>query len=232
MPASPPVVQTHEAGGGDEAEEAHRRGAGDAKGVGDALGEVDERAGGQVMEVVTGLVDHRPFEDVEGFGLVGVDVQRRGDPRGLRDQGQVERSTGVLARDQPLEQRSHGPGGLTRPYDNAGRRTQSEETRQRILQAGRELMIERGYRATTVAEIARRAAVHVDTVYELAGRKPVLLRELIEQALSGTDGTVVAEERESSRRCRPNPIRPASWRSTPAPCARSRLAWRPFSLPS
>ena len=84
----------------------------------------------------------------------------------------------------------------SRPYDNAGRRTQSEETRQRILQAARALMIERGYRATTVTEIARRAAVHVDTVYELAGRKPVLLRELIEQALSGTHGTVVAEERE------------------------------------
>ena len=83
----------------------------------------------------------------------------------------------------------------SRSYDNAGRRTQSQETRQRILQAARELMIERGYRATTVVEIARRAAVHVDTVYELAGRKPVLLRELIEHALSGTDGTVVAEER-------------------------------------
>lgn len=82
-----------------------------------------------------------------------------------------------------------------RPYDNAGRRTQSQETRQRILQAARALMIERGYRATTVAEIARRAAVHVDTVYELAGRKPAVLRELIEQALSGTDSTVVAEER-------------------------------------
>ncbi|MDQ3680716.1 MAG: TetR/AcrR family transcriptional regulator [Actinomycetota bacterium] len=96
-----------------------------------------------------------------------------------------------------------------RPYDNAGRQTQSEETRQRIVEAARELMVERGYRATTVAAIARQAGVHVDTVYELVGRKPVLLRELIEQALSGTGGAVVAEEREyvKAMRAEPDPAR-------------------------
>ncbi|MBA2532388.1 MAG: TetR/AcrR family transcriptional regulator [Nocardioidaceae bacterium] len=84
----------------------------------------------------------------------------------------------------------------SRPYDNAGRQTQSEGTRQRIVRAARDLMIERGYQATTVAAIARSAGVHIDTVYELVGRKPVLLRELMEQALSGIDGAVVAEERD------------------------------------
>ncbi len=84
----------------------------------------------------------------------------------------------------------------SRRYDNAGRVAQSDETRQRILDAGRELMVERGYRPTTVAAIARRAGVHVDTVYELVGRKPVLLRALIEQALSGTDAPVAAEDRD------------------------------------
>jgi AcrR family transcriptional regulator len=82
-----------------------------------------------------------------------------------------------------------------RSYDNAARQTQSEETRQRILQAARELIVQRGYRAATVAAIARAAGVHVDTVYELVGRKPVVLRELIERAVSGTDGAVSAEER-------------------------------------
>jgi hypothetical protein len=38
--------------------------------------------------------------------------------------------------------------------------------------------------------------VNTDTVYALVGRKPTLLRELIEQAVSGTDHAVVAEERE------------------------------------
>lgn len=96
-----------------------------------------------------------------------------------------------------------------RSYDNAGRQTQSVATRQRILDAARRLMVERGYRATTVAAIAAEAGVHLDTVYALAGRKPVLLRELIEQALSGTDGTVVAEERDYVRamRAEPDPAR-------------------------
>ena len=84
----------------------------------------------------------------------------------------------------------------SRSYDNAARQTQSEETRHGILTAARDLIIERGYRATTVAAIASRAGVHVDTVYQLVGRKPVLLRELIEHALSGTARAVGAEERE------------------------------------
>ncbi len=84
----------------------------------------------------------------------------------------------------------------TRSYDNALRQAQSSETRQRILDAARALIVERGYRAATVSEIARRAEVHVDTVYALVGRKPVLVRELIEQALSGSDHPVPAEERD------------------------------------
>ena len=83
-----------------------------------------------------------------------------------------------------------------RQYDNAGRESRSEETRQRILAAARELMVNRGYRATTVAAIAGNAGVHVDTVYALVGRKPVLLRELIEQAISGADRAVAPQERE------------------------------------
>src|SRR5580692_10630488 len=81
-------------------------------------------------------------------------------------------------------------------YDNAARQAKSQETRRRILDVARTLMLERGYRATTISEVARRSGVHVDTVYQLVGRKPVLLRELIEQAISGADHAVVAEERE------------------------------------
>jgi AcrR family transcriptional regulator len=83
-----------------------------------------------------------------------------------------------------------------RPYDGTSRRAQSEQTRRRILDAARTLILERGYRATTIAEIARRAEVHIDTVYQLVGRKPVVLRELIEQAISGTDRAVAARDRD------------------------------------
>jgi AcrR family transcriptional regulator len=83
-----------------------------------------------------------------------------------------------------------------RAYDNSRRVQHSQETRRRILDAATSLLVERGYRGTTIAAIAHAAEVHVDTVYRLVGRKPVLLRELIEQALSGTDRPIDAEERD------------------------------------
>jgi AcrR family transcriptional regulator len=83
-----------------------------------------------------------------------------------------------------------------RDYDASSRKKQSAATRQRIIDAARELLVTHGYRAATVAAIAREAGVHVDTVYELVGRKPQLLRELIEQALSGVDRAVPGERRD------------------------------------
>jgi AcrR family transcriptional regulator len=81
------------------------------------------------------------------------------------------------------------------PYDTELRRRRSAETKQRIVDAARELILKAGYRATTMTQIAERAQVNVDTIYQLIGRKSVLLRELIEQAISGVDHAVVAEER-------------------------------------
>ncbi len=83
-----------------------------------------------------------------------------------------------------------------RPYDATKRQARSAETRRRILDVARELILEVGYRATTMAAIAARAGVNADTVYQLVGRKTVLLRELLEQAISGTDRAVVEEERD------------------------------------
>jgi AcrR family transcriptional regulator len=82
-----------------------------------------------------------------------------------------------------------------RQYDATTRQTQSAATRQRIVDAARELIVAGGYRATTIAAIASRAGVNSDSVYALVGRKPVVLRELIEQALSGTDHEVAGEDR-------------------------------------
>jgi AcrR family transcriptional regulator len=83
-----------------------------------------------------------------------------------------------------------------RAYDATTRRVRSAGTRQRVLDAARTLFLERGYRATTIGAIAAQAEVNVDTVYHLVGRKPVVLRELIEQAISGIDRAVVADERD------------------------------------
>jgi AcrR family transcriptional regulator len=98
---------------------------------------------------------------------------------------------------------------VKREYDATSRQAGSAKTRQRILDATRTLLLERGYRATTITAIAERAAVNVDTIYALVGRKPVLLRELIEQAISGTDRAVAAQERDyvKAMRATDDPVR-------------------------
>lgn len=82
-----------------------------------------------------------------------------------------------------------------RSYDATARQANSASTRQGILDVARSLFIERGYNKTTIAMIAAGAGVNVDTVYTLAGRKPVIVKELIEQALSGVGRPVEAEQR-------------------------------------
>jgi AcrR family transcriptional regulator len=89
---------------------------------------------------------------------------------------------------------------VKRPYRSPRRARQAAETRRTVLASARALLVERGWAATTVAEIARRASVSVDTVYASVGRKPAVLRELVETALSGTDEPVPGEQRDYVRR--------------------------------
>ena len=84
----------------------------------------------------------------------------------------------------------------SRRYTSAVRADQAAATRRAVLQAARELFSERGYAGTSVPAIASRAGVAVDTVYAAAGRKPALLRELVETSLSGSDHAVPALERD------------------------------------
>ncbi|CAN5598995.1 hypothetical protein BH10ACT2_BH10ACT2_00790 [soil metagenome] len=83
-----------------------------------------------------------------------------------------------------------------RPYDGAARQAHSAATRQRIIDSGRALIVKHGYRATTIAAIASDAGVSTASVYELVGRKSVLLKELVEQALSGRDHPIAGAERD------------------------------------
>jgi Bacterial regulatory proteins, tetR family len=89
--------------------------------------------------------------------------------------------------------------GSTRAYHSPRRAEQAEATRQAVLLAARQLFVAKGYAVTTIADIARRA--RVSTV----GRKPALLRELVETAISGTGQAVPAEERDYVIRMRAAP---------------------------
>jgi AcrR family transcriptional regulator len=83
-----------------------------------------------------------------------------------------------------------------RGYHSPRRVEQAAATRRAVLLAARELFVSNGYSATTIADIADRARVSLDTIYATVGRKPALLRELVETAISGTDQAIPAEQRD------------------------------------
>jgi AcrR family transcriptional regulator len=89
-----------------------------------------------------------------------------------------------------------------RRYHSPRRAQQAAATRSAILASARELFVSDGYAGTTVADIARHAQVAVDTVYATIGRKPAVLRQVLETALSGSDEVVPADERDYVARVR------------------------------
>ncbi|MEC5150750.1 TetR/AcrR family transcriptional regulator [Cryobacterium sp. GrIS_2_6] len=92
-----------------------------------------------------------------------------------------------------------------RKYRSTKRAMQAKTTRLQLLSAAWTLFTERGYVATTVAQIAHAAGTSVDTLYEAVGRKPVLLRQVVESAISGSDETIPAERRDYVQRIRETP---------------------------
>ena len=90
--------------------------------------------------------------------------------------------------------------GPKRRYDSTRRAENAVATRRSILASARELFVAQGYGRTTVAEIAEHASVAVDTVYATVGRKPALMRELVETSISGRDQAVPARQREYVQR--------------------------------
>ena len=89
-----------------------------------------------------------------------------------------------------------GASAGTRAYHSPRRLEQAAATRQAVLTAARQLFATTGYHGTTIADIADRARVSLDTIYATVGRKPALLRELVETSISGTEQAVPAEQRD------------------------------------
>ena len=93
----------------------------------------------------------------------------------------------------------------TRRYRSPQRREQASATRLSVLAAARDLLQGGGYAATTVADVAARAGVSVDTVYVSVGRKPELVLAVIDMVLGGADEPVPAEERDYVKAVRAEP---------------------------
>ena len=96
----------------------------------------------------------------------------------------------------------------TRSYRSPQRREHAATTRLAVLAAARDLFQDRGYAATTVADVARRAGVSVDTVYTSVGRKPELVLAVIDTVLGGGDQPVSAEQRDYVQAIRAEPTAP------------------------
>ena len=83
-----------------------------------------------------------------------------------------------------------------RRYHSPLRVEQAEQTRRRILVVARQLFVERGFTATTVAAVAQAAGVSPDTVYVSLGGKRGLLEGVLEMAIAGPgDPPAVGEQR-------------------------------------
>lgn len=98
---------------------------------------------------------------------------------------------------------------MKRSYDRTTRLAAAARSRHDILETAHRLFAERGYAGTAMADIASAAGVALDTVYASVGRKPELVRLLVERAISGSDAPVPAEERAyvQAIRAEPDPVR-------------------------
>ena len=83
-----------------------------------------------------------------------------------------------------------------RPYDASRRKESAARTRVAIIEAGRRLFIERGYAATTVADIAAEAGVAAATVSAAFGGKAGLLKAMVDVGIAGDHEPIPVPERQ------------------------------------
>jgi AcrR family transcriptional regulator len=82
-----------------------------------------------------------------------------------------------------------------RPYRSTLRDEQSRVTRRRIVDAGAELFVERGYVPTTIDAIAERAGVSRRTVFTSVGSKADILKLAFDWTLAGDDEPIPIADR-------------------------------------
>ncbi|GIF66597.1 TetR family transcriptional regulator [Asanoa ishikariensis] len=76
------------------------------------------------------------------------------------------------------------------------RTVKARETRTRMLDAARQLFVERGYGATTLADVAEAAGVAVQTIYFTFGNKRSLFKEMVDVTIAGDDEPVATMDRD------------------------------------
>ena len=86
-------------------------------------------------------------------------------------------------------------GVKARSYDNSRRAEQARETRRRIVEVARELLLAQGYATTTIAQVAKAAGVSSETVQKGFGTKAALAKAVYDVTLVGDDEPVPLRDR-------------------------------------
>ena len=89
--------------------------------------------------------------------------------------------------------------GSARSYDSSGRLQLSREHQLRVAEVTARLLIERGYAATTMADIAAAAEVSVPWLYKVFGPKPKLVKRAYDVLLAGDPDPVPIASRPGFR---------------------------------
>ena len=95
-----------------------------------------------------------------------------------------------------MAKQTPGRSAAKRQYSSSLRARQAADTKAQVLSAAAELFEESGWSGTTVAAIAKRAGVAVETVYSGFGSKKHLLRAVLDFAVVGDAEPVPLVERE------------------------------------
>jgi AcrR family transcriptional regulator len=91
-------------------------------------------------------------------------------------------------------------GRPKRTYDSSGRKASARQTQGHIAEVARDLFLEQGYTATSIRDIADRAGVAVQTIYNAFDGKPAIVSRIVDMAVVGDDEPVALQERDEARR--------------------------------
>jgi AcrR family transcriptional regulator len=94
---------------------------------------------------------------------------------------------------------------VKRSYDASGRREQARARQRTVVLAATELFERDGFRATTIAAVAKAAGVSAESVYKSFGTKATLAKAVFDQALAGDDEPVPVAERPEAKAIQAEP---------------------------
>jgi AcrR family transcriptional regulator len=94
---------------------------------------------------------------------------------------------------------------VKRNYDATGRREQARARRRAVVLAAQELFERDGFRATTIAAVARAAGVSAESVYKGFGTKAALAKAVFDLVIAGDDEPVPIAERPEAQAIQAEP---------------------------